>query len=352
MRSIAANVLSVLIVAGLVLLAGFEVARRHVEAPGPATAPVRLTVEKGARMGKVAERLAELGAIDSATLFRLAASYSGKADELKFGEYEIAPGASMQEILALLTTGGNVDYQITVPEGRTVAEVVQTIEAADFLTGEVDELPAEGSLLPETYSVTRGDSRAEVVRRMQDAMKAVLDEAWAKRDPGLPLKSKEELLILASIVEKETRPNEHARVASVFVNRLKRGMKLQSDPTVIYGITGGKAPLGRGLKQSELVAETPYNTYAITGLPPTPIDNPGRESIMATANPENTRYLYFVADGSGGHAFSASLDEHNRNVAEWRRIERQQQAGQAQQKPAQGEAEPGGAEPQEQPAQQ
>ncbi len=350
MRSIAANVLSVLIVAGIVLLAAFEMARQHVVAPGPATAPIRVTVEKGARMGQIADRLAELGAIDSAALFRLAATYSGRADELKFGEYEIAPAASMDEILALLTTGGNVDYQITVPEGRTVAEVMQSLEKADFLTGDIDEVPAEGSLLPETYSVTRGEARAGVIRRMQDAMNAALDEAWANRDPSLPLASKQELLILASIVEKETRPHEHARVASVFVNRLKRGMKLQSDPTVIYGITGGKAPLGRGIKQSELVAETSYNTYAITGLPPTPIANPGRESIMATANPENTRYLYFVADGSGGHAFATSLNEHNRNVAEWRRIERQQ-AEEAQRAPATppGQGEAAGQEP---PAQQ
>jgi UPF0755 protein len=346
MRSIAANVLSVLIVAGIVLLAAFEVARQHVAAPGPATEPIRLTVEKGARMGQIADRLAEAGAIDSAALFRLAASYSGRADELKFGEYEIAPGASMDAVLALLTTGGNVNYQVTVPEGRTVAEVVQVLQDADFLTGEIDELPAEGSLLPETYSVSRGDSRADVIRRMQDSMQAALDEAWANREPNLPFASKQELLILASIVEKETRPHEHGRVASVFVNRLKRGMKLQSDPTVIYGITGGKAPLGRGIKQSELVAETPYNTYAIAGLPPTPIANPGRESILATANPENTRYLYFVADGSGGHAFATSLDEHNRNVAEWRRIERQQ-AEQARQAADRGEAAQG-----EQPARQ
>ena len=338
MRSIAANVLTVLIVAGIAVLAVFEVARQQVSAPGPAAEPVRLTVERGARMGTVAERLAEAGAIESATLFRLAASYSGKADQLKFGEYEIAPGASVDEILALLTTGGNVDYRITAPEGWTVAEVVGLLQDADFLTGEIDEMPAEGTLLPETYSVSRGDSRADVIRRMQEAMQAALDEAWENRDPNLPIDSKQELLTLASIVEKETRPQEHRRVASVFVNRLKRGMRLQSDPTVIYGITGGKEPLGRGIRQSELVAETPYNTYAIEGLPPTPIANPGRESIMATANPENTRFLYFVADGTGGHAFAATLDEHNRNVAEWRRIERQRQDEQAEAAADQSEA--------------
>ena len=328
MRNLAANLLTLLFVVGLAVLAGYELARREVAAPGPAVEPVRLTVEKGARMGDVVEQLEDLGAIERGWLFRLAASYSGKADELKFGDYEIEPGASIEEILALLTTGGNVHYQVTVPEGRTVSEVVATLEETDFLTGEIGEMPAEGSLLPETYSVNRGDTRAEVIARMQAAMQGALDEAWENRDPDLPLENKEQLLILASIVEKETTPGEHRRVASVFVNRLNKGMKLQSDPTVIYGITLGQGPLGRGLKQSELVADTPYNTYARAGLPPTPIANPGREAIMATANPDDTDYFYFVADGTGGHAFAETLDEHNRNVAEWRRIERQRQAEQ------------------------
>jgi UPF0755 protein len=283
-------------------------------------------------MAEVADDLEELGAIEGlgpisgATLLRVAAQYSGKANELKFGEYEIAPGASIEEVLALLTTGGNVQLQVTVPEGRTVAEVVQMLEETDFLTGEIEETPPEGSLLPETYSVTRGDSRASVIERMQQAMDEVLAQAWENRDPDLPLESAEELLVLASIVEKETTPGEHRRVASVFVNRLNEGMKLQSDPTVIYGITMGKGPLGRGIRQSELDAETPYNTYVIEGLPPTPIANPGREAIMATANPDDTPFLYFVADGTGGHAFAETLAEHNRNVAEWRRIEAEREA--------------------------
>jgi UPF0755 protein len=334
MRNLAANLLTVMVIAGLVVLALFELGRHQIAAPGPATEPVRLTVERGARLGEVAEQLEELGAIEGvgpipgATLMRVAAQYSGKADELKFGEYEIAPRASIEEVLALLTTGSNVRMQVTVPEGRTVAEVVKILEEADFLTGEIGETPPEGSLLPETYSFSRGDTRADAIGRMQQAMDEALTQAWENRDPALPLESKEELLVLASIVEKETTPGEHARVASVFVNRLNRGMKLQSDPTVIYGITMGQGPLGRGIRQSELVAETPYNTYVVEGLPPTPIANPGREAIMATANPDDTKFLYFVADGTGGHAFAQTLDEHNRNVAEWRRIEARQQAEQ------------------------
>ncbi|HET7409919.1 MAG TPA: endolytic transglycosylase MltG [Paracoccaceae bacterium] len=334
MRNLAANLLTVMFIVALALLATYELARQQVAAPGPATEPVRLTVERGARMGEVAERLEDLGAIEGvgplggARLFRMAAQYSGKADELKFGEYEIAPGASMEEVLALLTTGGNVHYQVTVPEGRTVAEIVQMLEEADFLTGEIEEMPPEGSLLPETYNANRGDSRAEVIGRMQAAMDQVLAEAWENRASDLPLESPEELLILASIVEKETTPGEHERVASVFVNRLNKGMRLQSDPTVIYGITLGQGPLGRGIRQSELDADTPYNTYVREGLPPTPIANPGREAIMATANPADTPFFYFVADGTGGHAFAETLAEHNRNGVEWRRIERQQQAEQ------------------------
>jgi UPF0755 protein len=352
MRNFAANLLTVMFVAALVLLALFELGRQQIAAPGPATEPVRLTVERGARMAEVADQLEELGAIEGvgpiggATLLRIAAEYSGQANELKFGEYEIAPGASIEEVLALLTTGGNVQLQVTVPEGRTVAEVVQMLEETEFLTGEIDEMPPEGSLLPETYSFSRGDTRADAIARMRQAMDEALAQAWESRDPDLPLESPEELLILASIVEKETTPGEHARVASVFVNRLNRGMKLQSDPTVIYGITMGQGPLGRGIRQSELVAETPYNTYVVEGLPPTPIANPGREAITATANPDDTPFLYFVADGTGGHAFAETLQEHNRNVAEWRRIEAERET--VQEEGAEEEAKQGAGEPAQQ----
>ena len=328
MRNIAANVLTLLVVVGLVFLAALGLAKQQVSAQGPSAEAVRLTVERGARMEQVAKDLQASGAISYPTLFRLAARYTGAAQQLKFGEYEIPAGASIQDILDLLSKGGNVFYQVTIPEGMTVAMAIDRLNAVEELTGEITEQPAEGSLFPETYRFEPGTSRSQIITQMQAKMAQELDAAWAARDPDLPLASKVEMLILASIVEKETRPAEHAKVASVFVNRLRKGMKLQTDPTVIYGITLGKAPLGRGLRRSELDASTPYNTYVIEGLPPTPIANPGRESLRAVANPEVTPYLYFVADGSGGHAFATTLTEHNRNVAEWRKIERQRQAEQ------------------------
>jgi len=329
MKSVASNVLTILIVAGVVFTVALGIAQQQVSANGPAQEAVRVTVERGSNWTEVAGTLKEKGAISSGLLFRLAARYSGKARDLKFGEYEIAPGASMEEIIALMATGGNVLYQVTVPEGMTVAMAVDRLMANEDLTGEITELPPEGSLLPETYNFEPGAERSAIIARMQAAMDEALDEAWAARDPDLPLKSKEELLILASIVEKETRPQEHGKVASVFVNRLRRGMKLQTDPTVIYGITAGKAPLGRGLRRSELRAPTPYNTYVIPRLPPTPIANPGRQSLMAVAQPAETDYLFFVADGTGGHTFSTNLDDHNKAVARWREIERQRKRDEA-----------------------
>ena len=322
-RNLAANMFSILIVVGIVILGVLGVARERISAPGPSPDPVALQVERGAKFADVAEELQEKGAIRQAFLFRLAARYSGKDRDLKFGDYEIPARASMQEILELLSTGGNVRHFVTIPEGMTVAMAVERLMAEEKLTGEISELPPEGSLFPETWDFQRGEDRSAVLARMQKRMQTILDEAWENRDPGTPLRSKEELLILASIIEKETRPQEHGKVASVFINRLERGMKLQTDPTVIYGITKGKESLGRGLRRSELNRETPYNTYIIEGLPPTPICNPSEASIRAAANPDETDYLYFVADGTGGHAFAETLDEHNRNVAEWRRIERE-----------------------------
>ncbi|MEM1161914.1 MAG: endolytic transglycosylase MltG [Pseudomonadota bacterium] len=328
MRNIAANTLSILIVLGLVLLAVIGLARQEISAPGPSTDAVNLTVAKGAKLDAVAGTLEKAGAIENEVLFKLAARYSGKDRELKYGEYEIPAGSSMEEILDLLASGGNVFYRVTIPEGMTTHFALERINDAELLTGEITEIPAEGALLPDTYTYERGSARAAMVAQMEAAMDKFLDEAWANRAPDLPLNSKEELLILASIIEKETRPQEHGKVASVFINRLNRGMKLQTDPTVIYGITDGKSVLGRGLRRSELNRATPYNTYVIEGLPPGPIANPGRESILAAANPETTPYLFFVADGTGGHAFAETLAEHNKNVAVWRRIERERRANQ------------------------
>lgn len=344
MRNLAANLLTLILVGALVLLAVVGLARKQITAPGPLTEPVRVMVERGARLGEVAEELEALGAIQGlgpiqgATLLRLHAQYSGRADALKFGEYEIAAGASIDDVVELLATGSNVQYRITVPEGRTVAETMRALEEAEFLTGEIEEVPQEGTLLPETYNANRNDSRAELIARMQKSMQQLLDDAWENRAPDLPLESKEDLLILASVVEKEARPGEHERVASVFVNRLRKGMLLQSDPTVIYGITLGQGPLGRGIRKSELSTNTPYNTYIRKGLPPTPIANPGRDAIRATANPAETPYLYFVADGTGGHAFAENLVEHNRNVREWRRIEAERRAAQPAETEEPGEA--------------
>ncbi len=222
----------------------------------------------------------------------------------------------------LVESGTPMVYRVSVPEGLTSWQIVEGLRAADFLSGEIAEVPPEGRLAPDTFEVARGADRQEIIEGMLAAQEAILAEVWANRQDGLPLASPEEALILASIIEKETSvPGERRQVSSVFVNRLNRGMRLQTDPTVIYGITEGRGVLGRGIRASELRAETPWNTYVINGLPPTPIANPGRAAIEAAVNPDDTPLLFFVADGTGGHAFAETLEEHNRNVARWRQIE-------------------------------
>jgi UPF0755 protein len=323
MRNLAANVLSVLIVVGIVALVAIGFAKREFSAPGPLQEEVVVLVPRDASLSDTARLLKLHGAIDSEFLFRLGARYRREDRLLKHGEYRIPASASMEQILALLVSGRSIQHRLTVAEGLTSHQIVELVDANEVLVGEIDEVPPEGSLAPDTYFVQRNQSRSEVLKRMADAQAKVLAQAWRRRVPGLPLESPEEVLILASIVEKETGiAEERPRVASVFVNRLRRGMRLQSDPTVVYGITGGKAPLGRGLLRSELDRVTPYNTYQIDGLPPTPIAAPGRDAIMAVVNPEKTDFLYFVADGSGGHVFAKTLQEHNRNVAKWREFER------------------------------
>ena len=327
MRHVAANVLTLLIV-GLVVLFGIATwAQRSYRDPGPLAAPIDFQVARGATLGEVAAGLAKAGAIRDETVFRIAARYADLDAGLKYGEYQIPAGASMEDVLKLLNQGGNVVRRVVVPEGLTSWQVVELLNARDDLTGAVATLPPEGSLAPAGFDFQRGDDRTGLIERMQAEQKAILDAAWASRAPDLPLASEEELLTLASIVEKETAvPDERRRVASVFVNRLKRGMRLQTDPTVIYGITEGKGALGRGLRATELAQATPYNTYVRAGLPPTPIANPGKAAIEAAADPEPDDFLYFVADGTGGHAFARTLEEHNRNVANWRRIEGQRAA--------------------------
>jgi UPF0755 protein len=260
----------------------------------------------------------------------------GSAHDLKAGEFAFPAAVSMRGALEILDRGETVARWLTVAEGLTSSEVVALVAAAEGLSGEPGPVPLEGSLLPETYHYSRDDDRAALIGRMQSDMQAVLAELWPKRAEGLPIKTPEEAVILASIVEKETGvAEERPLVASVFVNRLKRGMRLQSDPTVVYGITLGKAPLGRQLIFRDLDTPTPYNTYTNGGLPPGPIANPGRAALEAVLNPAETRYLYFVADGTGGHAFAKTLQEHNNNVAKWRKIQRQERRKQKQKQDAQ-----------------
>jgi len=304
--------------------------RQRIEAQGPLEEPAIVWVERGDTVRAVIGKLEGLGALEGGRadlLFRIEARLQELAPSLHAGEFEIPARASIAEIVETLKEGDPILRFVTIPEGLTTAQALRLIAAAPVLEGEITLSPEEGALLPETYAYQRGEDRDAVVRRIMAAHDEALQALWPNRAQDLPFDTQEEAVILASIVEKETAvPSERPRVAAVFVNRLRRGMRLQSDPTIIYGLTGGE-PLGRGIRQSELQGETPYNTYVIRGLPPTPIANPGKASLAAVLNPAQTDDLYFVADGSGGHAFAGSLAEHNRNVAAWRRIERQRASG-------------------------
>ncbi len=298
--------------------------------PGPATrrgGATDVVLPPGRSLPQIAQALSAAHVIRSPALFVVAAKLTGAARRLKAGEYLFASRAPMAKVLAALRGGQVVRRFVTVPEGVTSAAAAAILRRADYLSGPVDT-PPEGALLPETYEVRRGEARAEVLGRMEAAQKTLLADLWPTRAPGLPYAAPNQAVTLASIVEKETAlPGERARIAAVFVNRLKAGMRLESDPTVIYGLTGG-APLGHGLRVSELAAQTPYNTYANAGVPPTPIGNPGRASLAAALDPAPTDDLYFVADGTGGHVFSDNYQTHLRNVARWRAIE-QARAGRA-----------------------
>jgi UPF0755 protein len=242
--------------------------------------------------------------------------------ELKYGEYQFSKNASIADIVDTIIEGKVVQHAFTVPEGLTSEQIVARLLESTALTGQIKEIPREGTLLPETYRFTRGMTREQIIQRMQQAHRRVLQDVWEHRMPDLPVKTPEQLVTLASIVEKETgRADERTRVAAVFVNRLKTRMRLQSDPTIIYGLTGGKGSLGRPIQKNEIEQPTPYNTYVIDGLPPGPIANPGRASLEAAANPARTKEIYFVADGSGGHVFSDTYAEHQKNVARLRGIE-------------------------------
>jgi UPF0755 protein len=245
-----------------------------------------------------------------------------RRNDVKAGEYQFTKQASLQDVINTLVDGKVIQHAITIPEGLTSEQIVQRLLDTDFLAGNIKSIPREGSLLPETYRFARGTPREQVIQRMQREQREVLQKAWERHSPDLPVRTPEQLIVLASIVEKETgRPEERSRVAAVFANRLKQKMRLQSDPTIIYGLVGGKGALGRPITKSEITQPTPYNTYTIDGLPPGPIANPGRASIEAAANPARTKELFFVADGTGGHAFAETLDQHSKNVAKLRALE-------------------------------
>jgi UPF0755 protein len=290
------------------------------DAPGPLTAPLTLVLEKGAGAAAIAAALEAKGVIRSARVFLFGAWREKAGAGLLAGEYAFEAGMSAHSVLEKLRRGEVVIHRFTLAEGVSSAEAMAVLNATELLRGMLSDLPAEGSLLPDTYHFVLGDSRADLVHRMTAAMRALLAQSWSKRAHDLPLQSPEEALVLASIVEKETGlPEERPLIAGVFANRLKRGMPLQSDPTVIYALTAGRAPLGRPLTHADLATDSPFNTYARKGLPPAPIANPGRDAIAAVLNPAPTDALYFVADGSGGHAFARTLEEHNRNVARARK---------------------------------
>ena len=381
-RHIASNAVTFLVVAVFLLGGVILWGQNEYNAAGPLDQAICVQVQSGSNMRRVSEDLAAQGAVSSSSIFRIGADYQEKTSQLKAGSFLVEPGASMSEIVDIVTRGGastcgtevvyrigvnrlsvqvreldpstnrfveraafqpandevpeiyeekkaqsDTRFRIALAEGVTSWQVIESMKTMDVLEGSAGEVPPEGSLAPDSYEVRPGDDRAQVVARMQAAQENLVAEAWAARDPDLPIETPEDLITLASIIEKETGVAEERRqVSSVFVNRLNQGMRLQTDPTVIYGITRGEGVLGRGLRRSELRAETPWNTYVIDGLPPTPIANPGRASLMAAAQPDETPYIFFVADGTGGHAFSVTLAEHNENVARWRQIEAERAA--------------------------
>lgn len=292
--------------------------------PGPKAAEGDVTVvtlPSGAGVSAIAANLKSSGVIRSTDLFRVAVSLSGADRKIRAGEYEVPSGASLATVVGLLVDGKAVRHYVTLPEGWSSAQAVDILMKQPVLTGEV-EVPAEGSLWPDTYEVSRGETRASVVARMQRAATSKLATLWAARSPNTIVTTPEEAMVLASIVEKETGlASERPEVAAVFTNRLRLGMRLESDPTIVYGVTRGR-PLGRGIRASELRAQTPWNTYLIDGLPPTPIANPGEEALKAVLNPPRSEYVFFVADGTGGHVFARTYPEHLLNVARWREIER------------------------------
>lgn len=288
--------------------------------PGPAQFDRTVVLAKGSGLKDIAQTLASAGIIELPLVFRLGVRMGGWARGLRAGEYLFPAQTSMRGAVEILRKGITVVRRVTAPEGLSSAQIIALLRRTEGLRGDISQTPAEGTLLPETYHFSYGDGRAELLKRMTEAMNETLAGLWPGRAQGLPLASPDEARILAAMVEKETSlPEERPRIAGVFINRLRRGMRLQSDPTVVYGLTGGIHPLGRALRRADLDRHTPYNTYRIPALPPGPIANPGRAAIYAVLHPTVSKDLYFVADGTGGHAFAATFAQHRRNVRRWRR---------------------------------
>ena len=329
MRGFWSNLFTIAIVGVIAAVIGLKSLESTYTDPGPLTEEVTFVVPSGAGLGRITDALVEQGVVSNGWVFTLAARRQGVAQSMKAGEYLIPAGASMEQVLDLISGGKAILHRVTVAEGLTSRQVVEILRDTEVLMGEIDEIPPEGALAPETYFVQRGETRQAVLDRMIIAQAEILKREWDARAPDLPYDKPFDALILASIIEKETGVGgERAEVAGVFVNRLRRGMRLQSDPTIIYGLTQGEPLVDssgerRGIRRSEISKETPYNTYVIDGLPPTPIANPGPTAIAAALNPAETENLFFVAtcDGDGSHGFSKTLREHERKVRELRKCE-------------------------------
>src|SRR5215213_4510570 len=313
---------TIVLLVGLVAGGGLVLGKQKFEAPGPLGKEKVVNIPRNLGVRDIAELLMREGVIEQPWVFIGGVLALKAKEDLKFGEYQFAKQASVREVVETLTEGKVVQHQLTIPEGLTSEQIVARLVETDILAGNITEIPREGTLLPETYRFTRGTPREQVIQRMQHAQRRVLQEIWERRSPDLPVTTPEQLVVLASVVEKETgKPEERTRVAAVFVNRLKQKMKLESDPTIIYGLVGGKGTLGRPIQANEIRQPSPYNTYVIDGLPPGPIANPGRASLEGAANPARTKELFFVADGTGGHTFADNYEAHQKNVARLRVIE-------------------------------
>ena len=321
--SAASGILSLLVIVAIGAALLDATLQHTLRTAGPLPADKIVVIPPGSPPGDIADQLEAEGIIDSKWMFNLAALRENVRSSLRHGEYKFKQFGTLQDTIDVLVKGKAIQHALTIPEGLTSEQIVARVRENEILVGDVREVPKEGTLLPETYNFGRGMTRDQILQKMAKDQKAMLDEIWKKRAADIPVKSSWELVTLASIVEKETgKADERPHVASVFANRLVKGMKLQSDPTIIYGIVGGKGTLGRGITRKEIEQATPFNTYVIAGLPPGPIANPGRAAMEAVANPLKTKDLFFVADGSGGHAFAETLDQHNKNVLRWRDIEK------------------------------